>query len=505
MHGAAVSWLVRIVIVATCAAVSVAGWSSAVAQAPATVGACWELIEPAEFADTAELSSDALAAIDCVAHYGITRGTTATTYSPTAPVDRSQMARFLVRTAAALEMTLPDGSSAPFDDLEDLDADGRRSIARLHQLGITKGRGSRRFSPSEIVPRWQMALFVDRLLDAAEVELPDASAEDFEDLDEMSQESLDAIGRLAAAGIMAATTSKRFDPEAQVTRESMSLILARVLQAADARPARLRISLSSDNRPVGGAVEGTVSALKPNGAPYRGLLVDLFAAFRLTPGGACALDAGARINGADAGTSQNCVIDRGDPRTDVNGEIKFGLAHSEQPANNRVYAWAGPAGQVFDADDVRTEAVTTIAWVPIPSGVFINAPENGVFGGTIAVTARLTGPAAANKRMVLIAGDEGATARKLVDTVDSLRRIGDVHAGGHGRSQRGNPLRRQSDRAAARVLGSQRQQRPRRSGRTLRSRAGHMEAVLRHALAHEPNTTPHDKTRQEHIMGDENR
>ena len=387
--------------------------SSALAQAPAT-DACWELIEPAEFTDTAGLGREARAAIDCVTHYGITRGTTASMYSPTEAVDRSQMARFLVRTAAALEMTLPDGADDAFDDIADLDADGQRSIGRLRQLGITKGRGSKQFSPFEIVPRWQMALFVQRLLEAADVTLAEPSDHGFEDLTEMSSETVGAISRLAAAGIMAPVTAKRFEPDAHVTRESMALILAGALEAAKARPVRLEVSLSSSSRTVGGAVEGTVKALKPDGEPYSGLLVDLFASFRLTPGGGCSLDDGARINGGDAGTSQNCVIDRGDPRTNSAGEITFGLAHSNQPANDRVYAWAGPLGQVFDSDDVYTEAMTTISWGPAPTGVTIDAPERAVFASNIDITARLTGASAAGRRMVLIAASEDGTPRKLL-------------------------------------------------------------------------------------------
>ncbi|WP_420614420.1 S-layer homology domain-containing protein [Candidatus Spongiisocius sp.] len=54
------------------------------------------------FPDTEDLSDESVRAIDCVAHYGITTGTSPTTYSPHDHLTRAQMARFLIRTASAL-------------------------------------------------------------------------------------------------------------------------------------------------------------------------------------------------------------------------------------------------------------------------------------------------------------------------------------------------------------------------------------------------------------------
>ena len=95
---------------------------------------------------------------------------------------------------------------------------------------------------------------------------------------------------------------------------------------------------------VGGAATATVRALKPDGNPYPGLLIDLFADYGWRHGTACNLDIDARLNGGDAGTSQNCRIDIGDPRTDSNGVVTVGLAHSSESAVNWIYAWAGTLG-----------------------------------------------------------------------------------------------------------------------------------------------------------------
>lgn len=412
LQSVASRWFAAVVATVMVAAASVAVPS--VADAASTrARACWELIEPAGFVDVSDLPAETVAAVDCMAHYGITRGVSAVEYAPQRAVSRSQMARFLIRTAAALEVSLPGGSTAPFTDLDGLDAEARRSVARLHELGITRGRGASSFRPFETVPRWQMALFVTRTLAAAGVRVSAPAETVFEDLDGLPEEALNAVEGLAARAIMRGTSSKRFEPHAEVDRQAMALILAGVLEAAGARPARLKVSLSSDHRIVGGAVEGVVTALKPTGEPYRGLLVDVFAASGLTVDGACNLDSGARLNGADAGTSRDCEIDRGDPRTGSNGQVVFGLSHSENAADNTVYAWVGPLGQTFDVDGVLTEATATVTWGASPTAMTIRAPAHATFGDGIEVTARLAGPAVFGRRIVLTAASANGAARVL--------------------------------------------------------------------------------------------
>ena len=384
------------------------------AQPAAAADACWDLVEPAGFADISELDGESVAAIDCAAHYGITHGTSQDAYSPGRTVSRSQTTLFLARTVTALELPLPSGPPQPFTDLDGLDADTRRAAALLHELGIAKGRGAGTFEPRKDVTRQQMALFLSRLLRRAGVRLPAPGSIGFDDLGGVPPEAAEAIGRLAAAGIVTAASAGRFDPSGEVTREGMALMLARSLEAAGARPARLELGLSSLDVIVGGATEGTVRAMKPNGEPYRGLQIDIFAAVGLTASGACRLDPGARVNGGDAGTSHNCRIDRGDPRSDASGVVRFGLAHSQESAYNRVHAWAGARGDVFDADDVMVRAETAIVWKPPPTGVAVNAPQQAVFGRKVVVRVRLTGPGADGKRMVLILGTADGTAREVL-------------------------------------------------------------------------------------------
>ena len=78
--------------------------------------------------------------IDCIAYYTITKGTSATTYSPLMSVTREHMALFLTRLAArvGIEMTsTPDDPG--FTDIGDLGEGSQLAIAQLADLEIAKG------------------------------------------------------------------------------------------------------------------------------------------------------------------------------------------------------------------------------------------------------------------------------------------------------------------------------------------------------------------------------
>ena len=60
--------------------------------------------------------------------------------------------------------------------------------------------------------RSQMALFLARAADAAGIDLGDATANDFTDVNADDEERADAINRLVDAGIMFGDTDVAFDP-----------------------------------------------------------------------------------------------------------------------------------------------------------------------------------------------------------------------------------------------------------------------------------------------------
>lgn len=358
----------------------------------AATRACPDSIEPAAFIDVGGLSAAALEAIDCIVHYGISQGTTATTFSPNADVPRWQMAVFLVRTVQALGIGLPDGSGFRFSDISGLNPDTQRSIRQLAQLGITSGTGADLFGPLEPVPRWQMAIFLSRLLARAGIALPGGSTTTlFTDLGGLSPEAMTAVSQLVALGIISGTGANTFSPLGPIPRWQIALLLARTLNSGGARHVRLSISLSASTVPVVGSTIVTVLATKPDSSPYPGLLVDLFVGPGLAADGTCLLDADASVNGGDAGTSIDCRIDPADPRTNSRGEVRLGLAHSPVAEVDTILAWVGNEGEVFDADTVTDRVSATVAWTATADGLVMVPGLDVGFGSSVVVIAQLTG------------------------------------------------------------------------------------------------------------------
>jgi hypothetical protein len=115
------------------------------------------------FTDLAGLSSEAVAAIGSLQALGVTSGTTATTYSPAAPVTRGQMALFLTRLHA-LGYEMPPGAPQGFTDITDLPPATILAINQLAELGVTAGTTPTTYSPANDVLREQMASFLARLI-----------------------------------------------------------------------------------------------------------------------------------------------------------------------------------------------------------------------------------------------------------------------------------------------------------------------------------------------------
>jgi hypothetical protein len=104
-------------------------------------------------------------AINQLAQLGITQGTGNGTFSPDEAISRWEMALFLIRFVATIGVTMPDAAEpAGFTDLSSLDAETISAIDFLVELGIAAGTSTTTFEPSNDVLRWQMALFLTRVL-----------------------------------------------------------------------------------------------------------------------------------------------------------------------------------------------------------------------------------------------------------------------------------------------------------------------------------------------------
>lgn len=184
-------------------------------------------LDVASFSDVAD-DSPHRADIECISGWDITVNTG--TYDPSAEVTRWQMALFLIRTLSLVQ-TLPEERSQGFTDIVSLPADQRAAINQLAQLSVTTGTSATTYDPNAPVTRWQMALFLSRLFNAAAVPLPVAADQGFTDVGHLSVEARAAINGLKAMGVTTGTSATTFSPDLTVSREQMASFLARTLAA----------------------------------------------------------------------------------------------------------------------------------------------------------------------------------------------------------------------------------------------------------------------------------
>jgi len=97
-------------------------------------------------------------------------------------------------------------------------------------FGITKGTGDgSTYSPSMLVTREHMALFLVRLANLVGIDVPDADDTGFGDTADLSAESQAAISQLRQLGITQGTSATTYSPADSVTRGQMALFIARLM------------------------------------------------------------------------------------------------------------------------------------------------------------------------------------------------------------------------------------------------------------------------------------
>jgi hypothetical protein len=112
-------------------------------------------------------------AINQIADLDISRGTSSTTFSPNDPVTRWQMALFLRRLAGLAGVTVADDPAHnQFSDIAAYTAEIQAAINFLADGHLALGTGGSLFSGNDVVTRWQMALFLTRVLAADGVVQP---------------------------------------------------------------------------------------------------------------------------------------------------------------------------------------------------------------------------------------------------------------------------------------------------------------------------------------------
>ena len=344
--------------------------------------------DDAGFTDVPDMHPNA-GDIDCIAYYGITKGTSATTYAPLMDVTREQMALFLIRLAEVVGIDVNDDPADPgFTDVGDLSDESQMKIAQLADLGITKGKSATTYAPADEVTRGEMALFISRLMDEmspqadgeiglssttqygytpSDVDENDMDADigsPFGDLGQATKDEWDAITNLYELGVAAGITDTSYAPDRNITRASMAGFMAGVLGHSNARPAGLSIQAT----PAEGWGDVTATVIVSVRTDEFGAVedrsVDVFSSASANEGlredGTCNFGTNADdVNFGDFITG-DCVWDDNDDATDVDGNLILD-ENVDQGESRIFYAWIGDDdGDKFDADtaDEETASVT---------------------------------------------------------------------------------------------------------------------------------------------------
>ena len=336
--------------------------------------------EDAGFTDVGGSSNEVQ--INCIAHYGVTLGTSEGVFSPSATVNRVHMALFVHRAAGVAGVDFEPDANDPVVTISDignwpdnvLDA-----IEALFAKGVIPTSfldDDNAFSPSEPITRAETAILLRNLVQVANPDLFDSdgalrgvsSLTRFSDV-AATRYVTDAISTSHELGIVTGVSSDSFAPDSLIDRGQMAVSIARALDHMNARPAGLTVQRvgtavvvsmrDGEHKPVTGAyvdvfLAGEDVILDEEGASYVDPEYEDRAKLFLDDG-SCNLDV---VTEAPRSQHAACEIDTGDARTDGNGNLRIDLGNEIGSDALQVVVWHGNLGDKFgdatDRDDWNT-------------------------------------------------------------------------------------------------------------------------------------------------------
>jgi len=340
----------------------------------ATYLACPTGIAPAaSFTDTT--STD----VDCIKYYGITKGTTETTYSPQDSVTRWQMALFLTRMAVPAGITLGSGTDQGFTDISGKSTEIQTAINQIKQLGITVGKTATTYAPDDDVTREEMALFLTRLLKKAtpgpggnteyvstyggpkEIKSNDTD-HNFTDFASLNLwESTAAIINLWNLGVTESATATIYEPSKKMTRQAMATMMTNALAHTNARPKGLILQANTYRVAANPSISFSVSHRDDGFLPIANTTVDTFRFTHSIVTTTLRFDSNGKCSSTDPTSvgSTECTVDAADPKTGTDGNLA--VFSEYMPALNKVdfWAWTGATGTVYD-NDVHAAAASKV-------------------------------------------------------------------------------------------------------------------------------------------------
>ncbi|PWV98694.1 S-layer family protein [Paenibacillus cellulosilyticus] len=143
-------------------------------------------------------------------------------------ITRAELSGVIVRLYERLTNSkAPAAATNPFKDTKDAD------VLKASALGIIGGTGAGKFSPDAAVTREQLAVMLYNTLVKAglQEEINGDKAAAFVDSGAIASWAVEAVNKLAAAGIMQGAETKsglQFQPKASVTREQVFVLANRI-------------------------------------------------------------------------------------------------------------------------------------------------------------------------------------------------------------------------------------------------------------------------------------
>ena len=323
---------------------SVLRWQMALFLARAAATAGIVLANPAAdqgFTDIGAVSEEARNAINGLAAAEIMPGTSQTTFSPNASVNRGSMAMLLdaFLSKAALGAGAFGGEVEKysdvkadnfrvFNDINTVSLSTYNAIYRIYEAGVTQGIGDHQFGPGRNVTRAQMAAFITRAF-------------------------AHTVARPAGVSIQA-------DKDSVLGETTVQLIVS-------VRDARFQ--------PV---VDASVDAFRS---------ADPDDAFK--DDGTCDTANVSRVAGVGRAA---CEVDTGDETTDEAGDVTA-LQLQVSDADATVWAWTGDREDKFDSDDTASAQLTVEFSKAASQTLVTDDLEEGqtrlAFGETVTVTIQI--------------------------------------------------------------------------------------------------------------------
>ena len=320
-------------------------------------------LDPHDFGDTEGIGAEQ--AVNCLVHYRITQGKTPFSFAPGDTVTRRQMALFLTRAARIAGIRLSDAlEDQGFTDIGGMSGEARDAVNRMAQLEIMTGAPGNRFDPQGLVSRRDMALFLARFLELAEVGeggtpivtvVSDESL--FVDVSGLPRRVENAVYQLYEMGVTEGTSSTTFSPHHLVTRGQMASYITRALAHTNARPSGVTVQTADEVVVQGEQADVLISLRDRFHRPIRDAYVDLFAV-DLDAEGAFDRDGSCSSlikNRPVLLGGSSCAIDSLDSLTDP-----FGNAVDSIRVDNDVTLWAWTGGLDDEYDRGGAEARTFI-------------------------------------------------------------------------------------------------------------------------------------------------